>query len=115
MLRPLQRIDRLVDRILMGLARVEESVAQLIAAGRPGSTPAAAISAGTTDQQQVVTASLAELPAALAAARLSTPTMIVVGEAAALSSQLAWFTASGDAAGFVPVETQSPPLLAMTA
>jgi uroporphyrin-III C-methyltransferase len=109
----LARMPTLV--ILMGLARVENIAAQLIAAGRAGSTPAAAISAGTTDQQQVVTATLAELPAALAAARLPAPALIVVGEVAALSGQLAWFAATGDAAGFVPVEGRTQPLLAIPA
>ncbi|HXF63982.1 MAG TPA: uroporphyrinogen-III C-methyltransferase [Caldilineaceae bacterium] len=109
----LARVPTLV--ILMGVERVEQIAARLIAAGRAASTPAAAVSAGTTDQQQVVSAPLAELPAALAAAHLPAPAVIVVGEVAALQDQLAWFMPTGDAAGFVPIEDQTPARLAVPA
>jgi uroporphyrin-III C-methyltransferase len=109
----LARMPTLV--ILMGVERIEGIAARLIAAGRSATTPAAAISQGATDHQHVVTATLAELPAALAAARLASPAVIVVGEVAALAGQLAWFAATGDAAGFVPVEEQAPPRLAVPA
>jgi uroporphyrin-III C-methyltransferase len=109
----LARMPTLV--ILMGVERIEQIAARLMAAGRAGSTPAAAISAGATDGQQVVSASLAELSAALAAAHLPAPAVVVVGEVAALHEQLAWFTPSGDAAGFVAVAEQAQPRLAISA
>jgi uroporphyrin-III C-methyltransferase len=109
----LARMPTLV--ILMGVERIEGIAARLIAAGRSATTPAAAISQGATDHQRVVTATLAELPAALAAAQLPAPAVIVVGEVAALAGQLAWFAAAGDAAGFVQVEEQVQPRLAVPA
>ncbi len=97
----LARIPTLV--VLMGVAQIGHIAAKLLAAGRAADTPAAAISWGTTDRQQVVCASLAYLPAALAAAGLVAPAVIVIGEVAALQEQLAWFQPCGDAAGFLPL------------
>jgi uroporphyrin-III C-methyltransferase len=94
----LARIPTLV--ILMGLERIETIVQRLLAAGRDAQTPTAVISWGTTDRQRVVGAPLVDLPLALAAAALPAPAVIVVGEVAALSDQLAWF-GGGGAAGFV--------------
>lgn len=101
----LARIPTLV--ILMGLERLEGIVDRLLAAGRGAETPAAAISWGTTDRQQVVTAPLVDLPAVVARAALPAPAVVVVGEVAALHDQLAWFCADGDAAGFVPLQAHT--------
>ena len=87
--------------ILMGTRRAALIAAALIAAGRDPQTPAAAISWGTTDRQQVARATLAELPETLAAARLPLPVVIVVGEVAALADQLSWFQPDGQASGFI--------------
>lgn len=98
----LARIPTLV--ILMGLERIDQIVKRLLEAGRGAETPAAAISWGTTDRQRVVSAPLSRLPAALAAAVLPAPAIVVVGEVAALRDQLAWFGATGDAAGFISLQ-----------
>ncbi len=105
----LARMPTLV--ILMGLERLDEIVERLLAAGRDAYTPAAAISWGTTDRQQVVTAPLADLPGAVAAAALPAPAVVVVGEVAALHDRLAWFGAGGDAAGFVPLHAPALSLM----
>lgn len=104
----LARMPTLV--ILMGLERIDAIVERLLAAGRSAETPAAAIGWGTTDRQQVVAAALRDLPGAVAAAALPAPAVIVVGEVAALRDQLAWFGASGDAAGFMAVQAQATPV-----
>jgi uroporphyrin-III C-methyltransferase/precorrin-2 dehydrogenase/sirohydrochlorin ferrochelatase len=71
-------VDTLV--VLMGLRRLPEIVASLLAAGRSGETPAAVVENGTLPGQRVVTTTLAELPAAVALAGISPPAVIVVGE-----------------------------------
>lgn len=70
--------------IYMGLARLLNIAARLIAAGMPASMPAAAIASGTLSQQREVVSTLAELPARVAAEGLESPTLIVVGSVAAL-------------------------------
>jgi uroporphyrin-III C-methyltransferase len=68
---------------LAGLARLAE---RLIEHGRPASTPAAVVSAGTTDHERVVTAALGAI--ARAAEGLPTPALVVVGEVVALRASL---------------------------
>lgn len=71
--------------IYMGLARLLNIVARLIASGLPASTPAAAIASGTLPGQREVAATLADLPARVVAEGLKSPTLIVVGSVAALA------------------------------
>ncbi len=97
--RALSRLHTLV--IMMGLRQVHIVCEALLDAGREPDTPAIAISWGTTDQQQTVHATIATLPATLAARSLPTPAVIVIGEVAALANELAWFHPDGGAAGFV--------------
>jgi uroporphyrin-III C-methyltransferase len=66
--------------ILMGLAQLPRICERLLAGGRAADTPAAVISAGTRPDQRTVTASLAELPAKVAAAQLVAPALVVVGD-----------------------------------
>jgi uroporphyrin-III C-methyltransferase len=99
--------------VLMGVAQIGQIAARLIAAGRSADTPAAAVSWGTTDRQQIVRADLASLPEAIRAAGLGAPAVIVIGEVAALHDELDWFTPGSDAAGFVPLaQALMPQLLA---
>ena len=74
----------------------------MLDAGRDPDTPAIAVSWGTTDQQQSVSASLISLPDTIAEANLPTPVVVVIGPVAALSEKLSWFQADGAASGFVP-------------
>jgi uroporphyrinogen III methyltransferase/synthase len=76
---------------LMGLSNLPTIAAQLIAHGRPATTPAAAIQEGTTPRQRVVTGTLADIAARVAAAGLRSPVITVVGEVVALRDTLAWF------------------------
>lgn len=82
----LSRIPTLV--VLMGLENAASICRALIAAGRSGKTPAAAIQQGATPQQVVVIAELEALPAAIAARRLTPPVIIVVGEVVRLAGEL---------------------------
>ena len=76
---------------LMGLKRLGSIAARLIAGGWSAETPAAAISRGTLPEQQTVVGTLAEIAAKVAAAELSSPALLVVGEVVSLRASLAWF------------------------
>lgn len=71
--------------IYMGLGRLLNIVARLIAGGLPPDTPAAAIASGTLPAQRHVKGTLRDLPERVAAAGLASPAIIVVGEVAALA------------------------------
>jgi uroporphyrin-III C-methyltransferase len=77
--------------IYMGLAALPEICSQLVAHGAPATLPAAVVQQGTTADQRVVAATLADLPARVAQAGLKSPCLIIVGEVVALREQLAWF------------------------
>ena len=80
----------------MGLARLDHIVEQLLAHGAPGIRPAGLIAQGTTADQRVITATLADICEVSSQAKLESPTLLVVGDVVALHSTLAWFgTASG--------------------
>jgi uroporphyrin-III C-methyltransferase / precorrin-2 dehydrogenase / sirohydrochlorin ferrochelatase len=92
--------------VLMGFARLGEIVAELVAAGRDPQTPAAVVSRGTLPDQQVVGATLAEIPAAVDAAELAGPALLVVGDVVRLSERIAWFGVERD--GATPLSADVP-------
>jgi len=71
--------------ILMGVARIRRIAEELMAGGRSPDTPVAAVRWGTRPTQTTVRATLATIADQL----LSSPSVIVVGEVAAVD--LAWF------------------------
>ena len=71
----------------MGLARLPELAAGLIASGLSADTPAAVVSRGTLADQEVVTGPLVELPDL--AVDLPGPALVVVGDVVALAASLA--------------------------
>ncbi|HBZ71644.1 MAG TPA: uroporphyrinogen-III C-methyltransferase [Deltaproteobacteria bacterium] len=75
--------------ILMGLKNLEAIAERLVASGRTGRTPSAAIEWGTTPAQRVVEAPLAELAARVAQAGLKAPVTIVIGDVVRLRGELA--------------------------
>jgi uroporphyrin-III C-methyltransferase len=77
--------------IYMGLAALAEICSQLIAHGLPPHTPAAVVQQGTTLDQQVVSATLAELDERVADAGLGSPCLVIVGDVVRLRDQLDWF------------------------
>jgi uroporphyrin-III C-methyltransferase/precorrin-2 dehydrogenase/sirohydrochlorin ferrochelatase len=81
----------------MGLARLDHIVDKLLQHGAPDTRPAGLIAQGTTADQRVVTGTLSSIRELAAAAKLESPTLLVVGDVVALHSTLAWFgTASSD-------------------
>ncbi|MEO7385803.1 MAG: siroheme synthase CysG [Gammaproteobacteria bacterium] len=67
--------------------------------GQAGHTPAALVMAGTTGGQRVITGTLADIAAQAAAAGVSSPAILYVGDVVALRGRLDWFRpAAGSAA-----------------
>jgi uroporphyrinogen III methyltransferase/synthase len=74
----------------MGVKRLAENVAALIAAGRDPEQPAAAVERGTMAGQRTIVATLATIAEAVERESIGAPSLIVVGEVAARRQQLAW-------------------------
>ena len=77
--------------LYMGVGRLAEIAAALVAGGRPSSTPVALVQWGSTPRQRTVTGTLADIAERREAAGLTNPAMIVVGDVVALRDELAWF------------------------
>lgn len=67
---------------LMGLFNLSEIAEKLIKAGREETTPAAVIADGTTERQQIVRGTLAEIAKKAEEAAIPSPAVIVIGETA---------------------------------
>lgn len=81
---------------LMGVAHLSEIVHQLIAHGRVQDTPAAVIEQGTTQNQFVLTGTLADIVEKAHAARVRPPATLIVGEVVNLREQIDWFVPQSD-------------------
>jgi uroporphyrin-III C-methyltransferase len=66
--------------IYMAMTNLESICGQLMSAGMPAGTPAAAIQNGTLQMQRSVVTTLAALPEQIACAGLGSPAIVVVGE-----------------------------------
>ncbi|MBL0010311.1 MAG: uroporphyrinogen-III C-methyltransferase [Nitrosomonas sp.] len=77
--------------IYMGLLGLPLLCQQLITHGLPDSTPAAIVQQGTTQKQKTIVGTLQTLPDLAAAANLTPPTLIIVGDVVQLHQNLAWF------------------------
>ena len=100
----LARIPTLI--LLMAVKHMADICTKLLQAGLAPDTPAAAISWATTDYQRVLRTTLGDLAETIVMNKLPTPAVIVIGEVAALSDELAWFQPGGDAGGFVPYQVE---------
>jgi uroporphyrinogen III methyltransferase/synthase len=74
----------------MGVRRLEQISAALIAAGRSPSEPAAVVEAGTLPTQRTVTASLQTIARRASSEDIRAPSITVVGPVAALAERLSW-------------------------
>jgi uroporphyrinogen III methyltransferase / synthase len=77
--------------VYMGVTRLAGICRTLIRLGKPGSTPAALIEAGTLAGQRTVAATLDDLPARVSEAGLGPPALLVVGEVVSRRDALRWF------------------------
>jgi uroporphyrin-III C-methyltransferase len=71
--------------VYMGLGRVEEITAALVAGGLDAETPAAAVQDGTGEHQRTVVATVGTLAATVRAHDLRSPAILVIGAVAALA------------------------------
>ena len=71
-----------------GLGRIRDG---LLAHGRAASTPVAIVENGSRPGQRVIVATLADVEAAGRAMQVESPALVIVGEVAALATELHWF------------------------
>ena len=74
----------------MGVKRLADNAAALIAAGRDANEPAAAVERGTMDGQRTVVATLGTLAEAVEREGIGAPALIVVGSVVERREELAW-------------------------
>ncbi|GAA2162641.1 uroporphyrinogen-III C-methyltransferase [Pedococcus bigeumensis] len=74
--------------LLMGVTRLAETAAALVAAGRPSDTPVALVERGWTPEQRTTTTTLAAAAADAEAAGVRAPAVVVVGQVVALREHL---------------------------
>lgn len=77
--------------VYMSLTGLDILCRELIRCGMPPDTPAALVERGTTPNQRLITATLAELPAAVKKADVHAPTLVIIGHVVRLKDRLAWF------------------------
>ena len=75
----------------MGVIKSPHIQAELLQHGRKADTPVAVIENGTRKNQRVVTGQLGELADLIERNSIVSPALLIIGEVAALHSQLAWF------------------------
>jgi uroporphyrin-III C-methyltransferase/precorrin-2 dehydrogenase/sirohydrochlorin ferrochelatase len=80
--------------VYMGLHGLATLCTELIAHGLPENTPAAIVQQGTTQNQRVMTGTLATLPGIAQTEKLQAPTLIIIGGVVTLREKLAWFNPS---------------------
>ncbi len=76
----------------MSAAQIDQIVAQLMRHGLRGSLPVALLERATWPDERVIKCTLEELPALAAASQLRSPTLLVVGEVAALAQARDWMS-----------------------
>ncbi len=74
----------------MGVKRLADNAAALIAAGRDADEPAAAVERGTMEGQRTIVATLGTLAEAVEREQVKAPALIVVGPVVARRESLAW-------------------------
>lgn len=77
--------------IYMGLVGLDLICQSLISHGSPSNLPIALVQQGTTDNQKVVTGTLATLPALINNQEIKAPTIIIIGNVVTLHNKLKWF------------------------
>jgi uroporphyrin-III C-methyltransferase len=87
------RLARSADTlvVLMGVESLPRIARELIANGRPATTPVALVRWGTTTAQETVTGTLRDIAGRAVRARLEPPVVIVIGDVVALRARLQWF------------------------
>lgn len=100
--------DRQTLAFYMAVKRFPELMRQLIAHGRPATTPIAIVERGTMPDQRVVHGRLGQLAMLAEAQRIRAPAVLIVGDVAALGEQVA----SGSPEQRLAEDTQSQSICA---
>ena len=79
--------------VIMGMKRLAEITAALVAHGRDPKTPAVVIQWGTWPRQQVVEGTVIDIAARAAQANVANPAVVVIGEVGRLRERMRWFDA----------------------
>ena len=87
----------------MGLVGLPGICEQLIAHGMPAGTPIALVQKGTTPDQRVLTGTLDTFAEEVRQAKVTAPTLIIVGEVIALRDKLKWFEPHPEGESLNPV------------
>lgn len=77
--------------IYMGLGQIREICAGLIEHGRRPNTPVAVVERATSALQRVIVGTLRTIAGKCKRMKVSTPSIIIVGEVVALQAELSWF------------------------
>jgi uroporphyrin-III C-methyltransferase/precorrin-2 dehydrogenase/sirohydrochlorin ferrochelatase len=77
--------------VYMGLRQAGRIRGELLQAGIAGSTPAMVIADGSRDSQQVIEGCVERLAAMAQQVKRGAPALLIIGQVAALGSNLAWF------------------------
>ena len=77
--------------VYMGLHGLKTLCSELVRHGQPETTPIAIVQQGTTQNQRVITGTLATLPGIAEREKPQAPTLIIVGGVVTLHEKLAWF------------------------
>ncbi len=75
----------------MGVKNLPSIVRELVARGRPETTPAAVIEWGTYPRQRTVVGTLADIAARCQAEEVHAPSIVVVGDVVSLHERISWF------------------------
>jgi uroporphyrin-III C-methyltransferase/precorrin-2 dehydrogenase/sirohydrochlorin ferrochelatase len=86
LLRPHQTVA-----VYMGLRLLPEFMKQLLAHGADAATPVAVVEKGTRADQRVITGTIADIAQKVAAAKVQSPAMIIIGTVVTLRDKLAWY------------------------
>jgi uroporphyrin-III C-methyltransferase/precorrin-2 dehydrogenase/sirohydrochlorin ferrochelatase len=78
----------------MGVAAAARVASQLVAHGRPATTPVAIVESGSRPEQRVVLGDLSTLSEDVRRHAIASPALLFVGEVAALAARLHWFGAA---------------------
>ncbi len=84
--------------IYMGMKHIAQIRDHLLAAGRPASETVGVVTTATTDDQQVLETTLGTIEADIAAARLTPPAIICIGQAVKMRQVLDWQSMAAGAA-----------------
>ncbi|MEO0972492.1 MAG: siroheme synthase CysG [Pseudomonadota bacterium] len=93
----------------MGLGGLAKLCGGLVEHGVAPETPAALVEQGTTPNQRVHQATLADLPTQVAEAGARSPALLIVGSVVSLHERLSWFEARGGGAPVFPQHRQFSP------